>query len=74
MKASALVTTSWDDGHPLDIRLAEMLARYGVLGTFYIPMHYGRRPVVTEDEIQSASSDGNGNRLSHADASTPHET
>lgn len=33
----AIVTTSWDDGHPLDLRVAEMLARYGLAGTFYVP-------------------------------------
>ena len=32
------ITTSWDDGHPLDLRLAEMLARsMAWLGTFYVP-------------------------------------
>ncbi len=31
------ITTSWDDGHPLDARLAEMLTRHGLTGTFYIP-------------------------------------
>ncbi len=30
------VTTSWDDGHALDMRLAELLQRYGVPATFYI--------------------------------------
>jgi hypothetical protein len=33
----ACITTSWDDGHPADLRLAEMLARHGLSGTFYIP-------------------------------------
>lgn len=32
----AIVTTSWDDGHVLDERLAAMLAAHGVAGTFYI--------------------------------------
>jgi len=32
-----LFTTSWDDGHPLDLRLGELLARYGFPGTFYVP-------------------------------------
>jgi peptidoglycan/xylan/chitin deacetylase (PgdA/CDA1 family) len=32
----AVVTTSWDDGHHLDSRLAELLRHYGVAGTFYI--------------------------------------
>ena len=31
------LTTSWDDGHPLDLRVAEMLERHGLTGTFYIP-------------------------------------
>lgn len=31
------MTTSWDDGHPLDMRLAELLERYGIAATFYIP-------------------------------------
>ena len=28
---------SWDDGHPLDVRVAYLLAKYGLRGTFYIP-------------------------------------
>ncbi len=32
-----IITTSWDDGHPLDARIAEMLDRFGLTGTFYIP-------------------------------------
>jgi peptidoglycan/xylan/chitin deacetylase (PgdA/CDA1 family) len=34
---TAWITTSWDDGNPLDMRLAEMLHRYGLKATFYIP-------------------------------------
>ena len=30
-------TTSWDDGHPLDLKLAALLDRRGFGGTFYIP-------------------------------------
>lgn len=30
------VTTSWDDGHVLDLKLAALLNKYGVKGTFYI--------------------------------------
>src|SRR5688572_6810536 len=32
-----IITTSWDDGHPLDSRIAEMLDKYNLTGTFYIP-------------------------------------
>lgn len=31
-----IVTTSWDDGHRLDTRLAELLAEYQLPGTFYV--------------------------------------
>jgi len=31
-----IVTTSWDDGHKLDIKLANMLQKYEIRGTFYI--------------------------------------
>jgi len=34
-----ILTTSWDDGHPLDLRIAELLEKYGIKGTFYIPCH-----------------------------------
>lgn len=38
MKSQTFITTSWDDGHPLDLRVAELLTKHGLLGTFYIPM------------------------------------
>lgn len=31
-----IVTTSWDDGHILDLRVAEMLDQHGLTGTFYV--------------------------------------
>jgi peptidoglycan/xylan/chitin deacetylase (PgdA/CDA1 family) len=30
------VTTSWDDGHILDVKLSELLKKYNLKGTFYI--------------------------------------
>lgn len=36
-KPALIMTTSWDDGHPLDFRVADLLAKYGLQGTFYIP-------------------------------------
>ena len=35
--AAAYITTSWDDGHPLDHRLADLLSDHGLTGTFYVP-------------------------------------
>ncbi|HZQ51581.1 MAG TPA: polysaccharide deacetylase family protein [Bryobacteraceae bacterium] len=37
-KQKAIVTTSWDDGHPADLRLAEMLSRHNLPATFYVPV------------------------------------
>lgn len=38
---SAVFTMSWDDGHPNDMRLGDLLDKYGFKATFYIP---GRFP------------------------------
>src|SRR5438477_127046 len=32
-----LLTTSWDDGHVLDFKVADLLSKYDLTGTFYIP-------------------------------------
>ena len=34
----AVFTSSWDDGHPLDLRIAELLDKYGLTATFYVPI------------------------------------
>jgi peptidoglycan/xylan/chitin deacetylase (PgdA/CDA1 family) len=48
-----LVTTSWDDGHPADLRVAELLARHGVSGTFYVPnSNVEGRPVMLSSEVR----------------------
>jgi len=36
VKKQIIVTTSWDDGHKLDLKLAKLLKKYGIRGTFYI--------------------------------------
>jgi peptidoglycan-N-acetylglucosamine deacetylase len=33
-----LFLTSWDDGHPSDLRLAELLNKYNLKGTFFVPV------------------------------------
>lgn len=33
---TVMITTSWDDGHVLDLRVADLLERYHLTGTFYI--------------------------------------
>ncbi len=51
-----VVTTSWDDGHVLDLKLAELLDRYGCAGTFYIPQHYLNDALSRWDIVQLATS------------------
>jgi hypothetical protein len=33
-----IFVSSWDDGHPLDERVAGVLHKYGLKGTFYVPI------------------------------------
>jgi peptidoglycan/xylan/chitin deacetylase (PgdA/CDA1 family) len=53
-KRTCLMTTSWDDGHPLDLRVAELLAKYGLTGTFYVPRS-SRKPVMDRSQIRDLS-------------------
>lgn len=49
-----IFTTSWDDGHQLDLRLADLLDRYGIKGTFYVPRFFDGR--LSDQEIKKISS------------------
>jgi len=50
--ASLVVTTSWDDGHPSDLRVAELLEKHGLSGTFYVPCSNSEgRSVMSSGEI-----------------------
>jgi len=55
--------TSWDDGHPLDLRLAELLDRHGFPATFFVPARNPSReparpdlPVVSASELRWLAS------------------
>lgn len=51
-----IVTTSWDDGHPLDHRVADLLARHGLKGTFYVPnRNIEGHDVMSEAKVRSLS-------------------
>lgn len=41
----AYVTTSWDDGGAYDLKMAELLASYGLTGTFYWTLESDRFPL-----------------------------
>ncbi len=52
-----IVTTSWDDGDPRDIEVAELLHSRGLAGTFYIPMSgYLERATLTHSDLRNLSS------------------
>lgn len=61
-------TTSWDDGHPLDLRLAELLAARGFAATFYVPRgNREGRSVMTARELRAlgAGFEIGGHTLDH---------
>ncbi|HEU5381228.1 MAG TPA: polysaccharide deacetylase family protein [Ktedonobacteraceae bacterium] len=65
-----IITTSWDDGHKLDLKLATLLKKYNLAATFYIaPSQPGfdRKDLLSEQEIQflSESFEIGGHTLHH---------
>jgi glycosyltransferase involved in cell wall biosynthesis/peptidoglycan/xylan/chitin deacetylase (PgdA/CDA1 family) len=55
-----IITTSWDDGHVLDVRLSALLKKYGIKGTFYIsPRDHEFKPEerLTDDQVRQLSRD-----------------
>jgi peptidoglycan/xylan/chitin deacetylase (PgdA/CDA1 family) len=50
-KAQLYITTSWDDGHPFDLRVAELLDKYGLPATFYLPS-VSKNPLLAHSQIR----------------------
>lgn len=50
------LTISVDDGHPGDLRVAELLARLGLPATFYIPRRNPERPVITPAQVRDLAT------------------
>lgn len=65
------ITTSWDDGDVLDIRLSRLLSKYGVKGTFYISQNY-RENRLSEFDIVDISKihEIGAHTVSHLDLRT----
>src|SRR5258706_7697262 len=65
------VTTSWDDGSPLDWRVADLLAKYELPGTFYIP-RISQRPTMDEAQLRelAESFDIGGHTIDHLPLTT----
>lgn len=66
MNSLAYITTSWDDGHPLDLRVAELLMKYGLRGTFYAPKT-AERATMTPAQLRElhTSFELGGHTLNH---------
>ena len=52
---SLIVTSSWDDGHENDIKLARLLTKYNMKGTFYITKNY-KKPLLPEKIIEISNN------------------
>jgi peptidoglycan-N-acetylglucosamine deacetylase len=52
-----IITTSWDDGSFSDIRLAELLIKYHIPATFYLPVDNVERKCLGRAEISSLARD-----------------
>jgi peptidoglycan/xylan/chitin deacetylase (PgdA/CDA1 family) len=63
-----IITTSWDDGHPSDMKLAELLQKYGIPATFYVAPKNRERTTLSPKQIQeiAANFDIGGHTYTHA--------
>ena len=52
------ITTSWDDGHESDLRLADLLGQYGLPGTFYLPFEFPLFEVIGPEKIRRIHRQG----------------
>jgi len=59
MPLTRIVTTSWDDGDPWDIKVAALLRDRGLAGTFYVPCAGpNNRPVIGAHDLRALRSEG----------------
>lgn len=61
------VTISIDDGHPTDVKTAELLEKYGLAATFYLPSNNAERPVMRSSDIREIARrfEVGGHTLNH---------
>ncbi|MVN22143.1 polysaccharide deacetylase family protein [Mucilaginibacter arboris] len=62
-----IITTSWDDGYPQDLKLADLLDKYNLPATFYIPKTNQEHVVMDEKTIVALSKrfELGGHTLNH---------
>jgi peptidoglycan-N-acetylglucosamine deacetylase len=63
----AVVTVSVDDGHLTDLRTADLLVKYDIPATFYIPARNPERPVISKGQIReiAAKFELGGHTMNH---------
>jgi len=67
-KNKLIVTTSWDDGSVFDLKIVELLSKYGLKGTFYVPKSLHAHPLEEHDIVEIDKNFEIGSHtLSHAD-------
>ena len=68
-----IVTTSWDDGDPSDIKIVELLRSHNMVGTFYVPIRgYRGQETLSTSDLQNLVSEGfeiGGHSVSHVSLS-----
>jgi peptidoglycan/xylan/chitin deacetylase (PgdA/CDA1 family) len=67
--SKVVVTTSWDDGDPTDLKLAELLTEFGIKSTFYVATRNRERAVMEVSELRAISNYAEicAHSLTHAD-------
>jgi peptidoglycan-N-acetylglucosamine deacetylase len=56
-RSKIFITTSWDDGHPLDLKLSSLLKDYGISGTMYVPIRNQESTVMTNEQLKNVAKD-----------------
>ena len=72
-QAMRIVTTSWDDGHRSDLKIAKLLHERMISGTFYIPSNEVTRSALLGAELRGLISTGfeiGAHTVSHPNLST----
>ncbi|WP_277013529.1 polysaccharide deacetylase family protein [Capnocytophaga granulosa] len=49
------ISTSWDDGAIQDLKLGELLSKFKIISTLYIPIKNRERAVITKEQIRELS-------------------
>ena len=55
---NTIITTSWDDGHKLDLKLARLLKKYSIPATFYVApknRQWDKKDLINESQIRKLS-------------------